>query len=314
MSPVLYEFPAMHRERRHDRAGYVGVDWGLSERRAYVFAADGQCIGFHKDNEGMLASRGRCATSLDMLVGRLGLDRSVPMFVAGMSGSVHGRHEIPFLDIDTRLSELGKRMIWLEDRRFAIPGYRQALPAVDMLRGEETLCLGLTLGRKASEWIVVPGTHSKWVCVRGGRIQRWVTFATGELFALHRHLGSLAPLLEAQYSDDPDAFDDGVDLAHTSVGFSHALHIVRTRAIIGDMPAAKTLPMLSGLLIGMEFRGMARIAKPGRSLRLVAEPGLNALYRRAAAGFGWNVGEVEPAAVLGTAFRHLYQARVTHEV
>jgi 2-dehydro-3-deoxygalactonokinase len=50
------------------------------------------------------------------------------------------------------------------------------------MRGEETQLLG-ALGADATDEAVVclPGTHSKWVRVNGGTVERFATFMTGEL-------------------------------------------------------------------------------------------------------------------------------------
>jgi len=53
------------------------------------------------------------------------------------------------------------------------------------MRGEETQLLG-ALGADAADDAVVcmPGTHSKWVRVSGGTVERFATFMTGELFGV----------------------------------------------------------------------------------------------------------------------------------
>ena len=51
------------------------------------------------------------------------------------------------------------------------------------MRGEETQLLGLLALRPGFEGIaVLPGTHSKWVEIRGGKIMRFSSAMTGELF------------------------------------------------------------------------------------------------------------------------------------
>ncbi len=71
-----------------------------------------------------------------------------------------------------------------------IPGLRCAglTGAPDVMRGEETQVLGWLAqhpDRQQGRHLVChPGTHAKWVVVEDGRIVRFVTAMTGEMFAV----------------------------------------------------------------------------------------------------------------------------------
>jgi len=70
-----------------------------------------------------------------------------------------------------------------------VPGYRSDAVAADVMRGEETQLRGAVGLGVCNGWVVLPGTHSKWVLLREGRVEQLPTYLTGELFAL---LGSIA--------------------------------------------------------------------------------------------------------------------------
>ena len=45
----------------------LGIDWGTSNRRAYLIDHGGRCLAEHADGEGLLAVRGGFADSLAKL-------------------------------------------------------------------------------------------------------------------------------------------------------------------------------------------------------------------------------------------------------
>jgi 2-dehydro-3-deoxygalactonokinase len=296
--------------RRTVRAAWVGVDWGVSHRRAYVYDADGQCLRVHEDEEGMLAARGSFATSLAALLVALGVHLETPVLMSGMVGSGQGWREIPCLGTEVAPTALARHLVRLQGQRFIVPGYAQRQPHADMLRGEETHLLGLVLSGTGDGWVLLPGAHSKWVYLKAGRVVRWTTFVTGELLESQRHMATMASLLEARCSDDPVAFEHGLQLARSGMPLSQALFSVRASVMNGAIAAGQTMPMVSGVLIGAEFQGMAGILPEQRSLHLIATPALASLYQRAADVFGWRVNTPDAHALYGVAVQHLYQTGV----
>jgi 2-dehydro-3-deoxygalactonokinase len=290
------------------KAAWVGVDWGLSHRRTYVYGADGHCLHMREDEEGMLAARGSFATSLDALLGALGVHLETPVLMSGMVGDAQGWREIPCLGADVPPVALAQHLVRLQGQRFVVPGYAQRRPHADLLRGEETHVLGLVLSGISDGWVVLPGAHSKWVCVKDGKVVRWTTFVTGELFESQRHMATLSSLLETRCRDDPFAFERGLRLAHSGMPLSQALFSVRASATMkGAIAAEHIMPMMSGVLIGAEFQGMIHVAPERRSLHLIASPSQAILYQAAADIFGWRVHAPDPHALYGIAIRHLYQ-------
>ncbi len=290
------------------RASSVGIDWGASCRRVYVFGTDGARLALHEDREGTLAARGSIAVSLDALVGRLGIDWRVPVIVSGIAGYGHRAQLVPCLDLEVPLTLLARQLVQLGARRIAVPGYVQVTPHADVMRGQSTHLLGLVVGGGGDGWAVLPGTYSKWVYLRRGRVVHWRTFVTGELFDSQRHLGTVAPLLESQWSDDPAGFDLGLELARSGMSLSQALYSMRAAIANGAVAAGLAAPMLSGLLIGAEFQAICQAGVRDRSLQLIAHAPQRALYERAAAAFGWETEALDAHGVFGAAVRHLAQS------
>ena len=103
-----------------------------------------------------------------------------------MAGSRQGWIEAPYCATPAGAHEIASKLAWIEPGRIAIvPGISHEEDGVpDVMRGEETQILGAAeLLGEADFTAVLPGTHSKWVEVRAGRIERFRTFMTGEFFA-----------------------------------------------------------------------------------------------------------------------------------
>ncbi|HMN82315.1 MAG TPA: 2-dehydro-3-deoxygalactonokinase [Burkholderiaceae bacterium] len=269
----------------------VGIDWGTTNRRGYAVDAAGRCLREHADDQGMLASAGRFDEALHDLLAALEADApEVPVIMSGMVGARQGWREARYLDVSVPLTAISDHLTAVDStstpaRRCAIvPGYRfdGAAGAVDVLRGEETQLLGAVLLGRPSGWFVLPGTHSKWVLLHEGRIIRFATYLSGELFALLTSHGTLAPLMQAPV-DTPRAFAHGLELAGDSA-LSNALFGCRARVVAGEMPASDARAFLSGLLIGAEWHDMRRRAgdEAPRSVTLIGSAELE--DRHAAAG------------------------------
>jgi 2-dehydro-3-deoxygalactonokinase len=277
----------------------LGVDWGTSNRRAYLVDRAGNCERFIEDDHGMLAEQGRFAESLDALCAAMGVGPGVPVVLSGMVGSAQGWQEVPYLDNEVPLPDLPAHLVPVRARPgcFIVPGYRCGAPDVDVMRGEETQLLGaLALGH-ADGMVVLPGTHCKWVAVAGGRMERWSTYITGELFATLGRAGTLAPLMSAASEpEDPADFEAGLALAQRRLPLSNALFGVRARVVTGALAAASARAVVSGLLIGTDFVAADAWGAACTSIVLVGSASLEQRYARAAAHFGVKVTVVDPDA------------------
>jgi 2-dehydro-3-deoxygalactonokinase len=280
----------------------LGIDWGTSNRRAYLVDAQGNCLASHSDASGMLASQGRFADAFDELLTAMRVGPATPVVMSGMVGSAQGWREAPYLGCEVPLAELPRHLVPVDvGGRSApaaiVPGYCYQDGTVDVMRGEETQLLGGQALGQGDGWVILPGTHSKWVLLQGGRIVRWATYMTGELFGTLAHGGTLAPLMNAPDArDDAAAFADGLELARKREPLTHSLFTVRARVVTGALPAGRARSLVSGLLIGTEFAAAPGEGAP-TALAIVGSSTLAERYRVAAAHFGVGVKVFDPDAV-----------------
>jgi 2-dehydro-3-deoxygalactonokinase len=309
-SPILSAAPVL-----------AGVDWGTSNRRAYLVDAAGHCLSAHADDRGVLAARPDFAGSLAALLAHLQVPDGVPVVASGMVGSAQGWREVPYLDIKVPLDALPAHLARVADAGlrhdcFIVPGYvqRHGDGRVDVMRGEETQLLGaVALGRR-NGWVVLPGTHSKWVLLREGAVQHIATFMTGELFALLGREGTLAAAMAEpgadnkadEEADEEAGFIAGLDEARERGPLSHALFGVRARVVAGALPRAQARGVVSGLLVGAEFAALQ--ALPGAPVDAAAAIGSAALcrrYARAAQRFGIRLDALDADQVYCAALARL---------
>ena len=280
---------------RSSEVTFVGVDWGTTHHRAYALDASGKCIRSHADSDGALACKGRFAQALHAALQALDAHPQ-RVLMSGMVGSAMGWKEAPYLDASVALTDMPQHLMLIPDDsdpapRSVVPGYciRNQWGQPDVMRGEETQLLGaVTLGHHTG-WFVLPGTHSKWVELKAGRIVHLRTYMTGELFNLLSKNGTLAA---AAGSGEPvwDAavFAQGVQAAQHGA-LSHLLFECRARVVCGDMPASSTSAYLSGLLIGSELHDVVQGASAARAVspvKIIGSPELAQHYQTAATPLG----------------------------
>jgi 2-dehydro-3-deoxygalactonokinase len=216
--------------------------------------------------------------------------------MAGMIGSRNGWLEVPYVACPAGLGEIaaGLREVAaasLAGRRVLIvPGlsHQPSASAPEVMRGEETQLLGLLddLRDAGPHTVGLPGTHSKWATVSGGRIVGFHTAMTGELYAVltqHSLLGALMAREAGALVDDGSAFELGLQASQAPGGLLNHLFGVRTRALFGELAAAQLPSYLSGLLIGHELQGLPPGASP---VHLIGSEALLRPYQRALAWRG----------------------------
>ncbi len=290
----------------------LGIDWGTSNRRAYLLDQDGRILAEHEDGQGMLAVGGRenFGPSLARLLDTMRIGAQVPVLMSGMVGSASGWQEVPYLDCAVGLGQLASRAVPVADPAWAkrcriVPGYCfRNDTEVDVMRGEETQLLGsLALGHRDG-WLVLPGTHCKWVLLRDGVIERIATYMTGELFAMLSAGGTLAAIIKDGDSKDAEGFTAGLRQAGQRAPLSNALFRVRAGVVAKAASPQQAAATVSGLLIGAEFeaamRHLAAPAEAPASAASVTVIGSRALARRyaiAAAHFGLRCAVLDPHQV-----------------
>ena len=218
---------------------------------------------------------------------------ALPLIASGMIASREGWVETPYLPCPADASGLAGALT--EHRSAAgrlvrfMTGLqcRGAAGTPDVMRGEETQIVGCLAAGGGDGLYLLPGTHSKWARVGGGRILSFATFMTGELFAVLKEHTILGRLMEGEAAA-PEAFERGLRYglleAGEAGGLLRRLFSARSRGLFGDIAAAALADYLSGLLLGAEIReGLGTLAGAGPlgPITLVGQGALVARYAEA---------------------------------
>ncbi len=281
----------------------IGVDWGTSNFRAWLMDAEARPLDSVTSGEGLLHVPGRDFPAALRRACGPWLDRwpHLPVLMCGMVGSRQGWREVPYLQGDAGAGDLARATLPVAagglDVRI-VPGLQgtSLAGAPDVMRGEETQLAGaIALGAAGDAVVCLPGTHSKWVEMNGGRVRSITTFLTGELFALLRERSILTGLIEAEGDAPPEAaagaFRSGLTLGRAGGVLTHKLFSLRAAALTGSGSGA-TAEMLSGLLIGSELADLGA-ALAGRRTVIIASGAIAGRYRAALEGAGLSVDPVD---------------------
>jgi len=269
---------------------WVAVDWGTSNLRAWAMAADGSVLGHATSDEGMgkLAPDAFEPALLRLITPWLGAGRTT-VIACGMVGSRQGWCEAPYRTVPcTPLDSHALISAPTIDPRLHVllaPGLRQLRPA-DVMRGEETQIAGaLALMPGFDGVLCLPGTHSKWAHVSAGEVVSFVTFMTGELFALLSEQSVLRHGMQGGGWDDA-AFDAGLsDALSRPERIAANLFSLRAEGLIDGLAPPSARARLSGLLIGTELAA-AKAYWLGQPITLIGAEGLSAAYARALSAQG----------------------------
>jgi 2-dehydro-3-deoxygalactonokinase len=279
----------------------IAIDWGTSGFRAYRLGTDGTILESRTAAKGILSvEAGRFPEVLEQQIGDW--QGESPIVMSGMVGSRQGWVEAPYVPCPAGFDEIAgamREVRWQEGkmqrRAWIVPGVscRDAAGVHDVMRGEEVQILGAA----QDGLICLPGTHSKWVQVEGGKIIRFSTSMTGEVYAVLKQHSILGRMME-EGKHDADAFAQGVERSGQSGGLLHHLFGVRTRGLMGELGSAASASYLSGILIGHELRSVE-----AKSFHIIGAAELAALYSRAAALLGIEAQTLDPEAAVRALLR-----------
>lgn len=284
--------------------GFIAVDWGTTNRRAWRLGAGGRRDDGFEDEKGILAiPAGGFEAEVARIRQRLG---DLPMLLAGMIGSNRGWREAPYVSCPAGMAELAAHLLWVEPERTAIvPGlaYDQK-EAADVMRGEEVQVLGAVAdGMVAPDAAIChPGTHNKWVRLEGGRIASFRTVMTGEMFSLLKEHSILADLLSGPIAPGA-AFEAGV-----SAGFDHdaltaQLFSIRARVLLGKARKEDCASFASGLLIGSDLK--SGLPQGDGAVAVIGRPDLTRLFAAAIGSRGRAAREIDGEAAFLAGAKHL---------
>ncbi len=266
-------------------------DWGTSNLR--LFRVEAGRIVARRDGPGIgVVGREAEAAFAETIAPWLedGLPTSIRL--CGMVGARDGWVEAPYADCPADAdswAEVAVRFDWRGAPLAIMAGLActDADGIADVMRGEEAQIFGamaldprLATGRHL---IVLPGTHSKWTLVEDGRVIRFRTVPTGELFALLRDRSTLSPKIapaDADPAEEAAGFAEGLERAGAGRLLA-SLFAARAMRLRAGRSADWALGYLSGLVIGCEI-AEARAALAGDTgVVLIGDARLSDRYARA---------------------------------
>ncbi|MEQ9022448.1 MAG: 2-dehydro-3-deoxygalactonokinase [Pseudomonadales bacterium] len=272
---------------------YIAGDWGTSNLRLYlVDTISGQCAAT-KSGPGISQVN---ANEIPDLLARLcepwlqqhNISYSI---YCGMVGSTIGWADAGYLDCPLDLNSLANKLCSPPNanmRSQIIPGVRCNSPtgATDVMRGEETQILGAI--QKSPELLFgkhllcLPGTHNKWVALKDGVVESFITSVCGELFSsLTKHSVLTRGATTSEF--DKQYFIDGVirSSEQRRTDLIHLLFETRSRQLGGQLPQKASADFLSGLIIGRDLLGACDLYSQVRlntSVKIIADSSLSDLY------------------------------------
>jgi 2-dehydro-3-deoxygalactonokinase len=299
----------------------IAVDWGTSNRRAWLVDFTSTVVAERADGNGLLSVNDRrFAESLtSFLEPWLPGARGRPIIIAGMAGSRLGWIEVSYIKTPAPLSDLAQQLTKAgtvgESDCWIVSGMSiEDTPQPEVMRGEECQILGALLSRDiADSFFVLPGTHSKWARVTDRRLVDFRTHMTGEVFNMLRSGGTLSQLMAGD-AEDTGAFAEGVAASGRGAGLLNQLFGVRTLGLFGRLPGTALASYLSGLLVGTEMRDALRTwpELAARETLCIGSPAMIARYGACAAQIGLELHGIDNNAVLPSALAWIArQARVT---
>ena len=268
----------------------IGVDWGTTSFRAFRIASDGTIRDRRTARRGLVnVPDNRFADTLREEVGPWLAAGEDHVLLSGMIGSRQGWKEAPYIACPAGADEVAAALVPIEfdwGQVRLIPG----LSAVDqagvaeVMRGEETQVFGVLSAMGGSGLACLPGTHSKWVTVEGGRIVGFTTHMTAEAFGALRGYTILGRMMREGPADGAP-FDAGVRRSADTGGLLHHIFGARSLVLAGQLAETEAAAYLSGILIGHEA-GAALAGQPGKVVHVIGSPELTMLYARAISAHG----------------------------
>lgn len=188
--------------------------------------------------------------------------------LCGMVGSNIGWCEAGYMACPAMVSDFVDQMISVSDDSgyvHIVPGVKTAsnfMGLPDVMRGEETQILGWAAHNGGDGFLCLPGTHTKWVDFKDGKITNFTTSLNGELYnvlAQHSILLGADPRHEAQLSH---AFRYGVEVGAATASLNQVLFSARALQLNGTYDPAQATSYLLGLLIGSDVKSGLELAGP----------------------------------------------------
>jgi len=276
-------------------ASFVAGDWGTSHLRLFLCDDEGGVID-SLNGPGIAEIRRPFAEVFaSLMLPFESAHGSLPAVLCGMVGSSIGWTQAPYVPCPVIPAGIIDACVSLRDGRVqVIPGLKcqNRLGVPDVIRGEETQVLGaLTRNpelRHGLQLLCLPGTHTKWLVLRDGMVEEFLTAPTGELFGALRDHSVLVP--NGLHHEDVigGAFEAGLKrcVEHPQVPVLHLLFECRSRLLNGELTPQGAAAFMSGLLIATDVGGALHLFADciaQRSVHVIGAPRLTRLYAPALA-------------------------------
>lgn len=279
-------------ERMRWTEGFIAVDWGTTNRRAYLIDPSGERVAEFEDGKGVTSiEKDGFPDAVAEIRQRLA---DKPLLLAGMIGSNRGWKEAPYVACPAGMDDLVRGLVWAGEREAIVPGasFLESGRA-DVMRGEEVQLLGAAAAGMVHPTALVchPGTHNKWSLLRSGRIDTFRTVMTGELFNLLKEHSILADFLGGEVAIG-DAFKAGVEQGLKNAALPAELFSVRANILLGQAKKEDAASFTSGLLIGTDVR--IGLSEPlAAQVVVMGRPELTRLYAAAIGQAGREAVELD---------------------
>lgn len=235
--------------------------------RAWLVDEAGKVSGRYESENGvkaMAGSDGAFRIELGAVISRFGVGHEIPVRISGMAGAKGGWVGTEY--VSTPVGSDG-----FSGNHMPVPGFPDVKVygglmhtredgSVDVMRGEEIQVFGLLAQHPEASLICLPGTHSKWVRVEGGKITGFKTYMTGDLF----HSLCENSIFRSQIHGTEfhrEGFLHGCRLAAEGSGLDDLFRL-RTEYVFSKVPAEGFHSCLSGFLIANEIRAEAVSGTP----------------------------------------------------
>lgn len=268
------------------RVDWIAVDWGTTNMRVWAMGGDDEILARVNSDRGMgTLNQAEFEPALLELIAPWLHETDVTDVVAcGMVGARQGWVEAPYGAVPCEpfagesvisFSPLDQRL-----RMHIIAGLSQAEPA-DVMRGEETQIAGLLAGDQGFKGVIcLPGTHTKWAWVEGGKITKFSTHMTGELFSLLAENSVLRHTIASKGWDDAEFSKTFNSALENPVEITAHLFSLRAEALISDLLPEVARARLSALLLGLEFAAM-RTNWQGQKIAIIGSDRIAKIYQQA---------------------------------
>lgn len=264
-------------------AELIALDWGTSNLRASLLGEGGRVLDTRAAPGGVMAvPERRFEDALMALCGDWIAAQRCPLVASGMVGSRQGWQEAPYVPCPAGLQQATAQLTRIALKAgvalHIVPGLQvQGTDGqMDVMRGEETQLWGASLDE--GRCCVLPGTHAKWAWMgRGGQVDTFQTYMTGELYGLLTQHGILGRLMRFGQTR-PAAFAEGVALGlaeHAQA--THVIFAARTAGLSGRIEPEGLPDFLSGLLIGIEIGSATERRRPA-AVTVLGDEALCARY------------------------------------